>query len=384
MRIINLVKKAKKFQNFYYEKDILDKITSFRPGEWVQVKSDKTIGIGFINPVVMSGPPLRVCSWKNDTENIEEFIKRRISEAIDYRNSYKHLKKGSRLVYGDADNLPGLIVDAYQNVVLVQINTAGLDGHREFIKEYLKTTLGREVILLDNEKYRASEVLPKYEIEQLPSDIIIEENDIHFHVSSDVVQKIGYYYDHRINRQKLNNWLANSSIEFENGVDLFSYVGSWGLNSLKAGVRKMTFIDQGNFQEAINKNLQINDFEGRGEFIRADVFDWIQKATPRSYDLVISDPPAFKKSSKNRSSAMIGYDKLHRNALKLVKDNGYFVSASCTQDVSLEDLDKSVQSANLENRNLRLLDCGIQGPDHPMDSFQSKAFYIKFLLYHIS
>ncbi|MCP4911948.1 MAG: class I SAM-dependent rRNA methyltransferase [Oligoflexia bacterium] len=385
MRSINLNNKAKLFQNSYYEKEILDKVNSFRPGEWVIIQKEKSKAIGFINPLVQHGPCLRVIEWKSEVnvENEKELLFEKLNQAIQKRQRIRSLQEGSRLCYGDSDQLPGLIIDEYVNLVIVQINTAGIDTYREDIKSYISDKLGKEVALLDNEKYRSSESLPMYETQELPSSIQIKENGLSFEIDSQVLQKIGYYYDHRMNRDKLYRSLSDNIGKIERGVDLFSYIGSWGLNALKAGVDNLTFVDQGNFEKEIAKNLELNNFEGRGEFVRADVFDWLKSEAPESFDLVISDPPAFKKSSKNKNNALIGYEKLHRFCLDIVKPQGFLVSASCTQDISLEELDKSVHMANKKRRGLSLVDCGFQGPDHPMSGFKDKSFYIKYLLYRV-
>lgn len=386
MRSINLNHKARLFQNSYYEKDIQGRMASYRPGEWVTILKDKNKAIGFVNPLVNNGPCLRVVEWnpQKNVENEKDYLFHLLEKTIFKRKAFKKLSEGCRLCYGDSDNLPGLIIDEYVGAAIVQINTAGIDTYREEIKVFLKEKLGKDVFLLDNEKYRTAESLPNYDSEVLPEKIQIKENDLLFEIDSQVLQKIGYYYDHRVNRDKLFQSIQDYSKEIKNGVDLFSYIGSWGLNALKAGVNEVTFVDQGNFEKEITRNLELNDFSGRGEFVRSDVFDWLKGTNEASYDLVISDPPAFKKSSKNKSNALIGYEKLHRLCLNIVKPGGLFVSASCTQDISLEELDKSVHLANNKRRELSLLDCGIQGPDHPMNGFKDKSFYIKYLLYRVN
>jgi 23S rRNA (cytosine1962-C5)-methyltransferase len=180
------------------------------------------------------------------------------------------------------------------------------------------------------------------------------------------------------------NKVKELNVSKKTGLDLFSYVGSWGLHLLKAGVEQVDFVDQGDMDQSLKKNLELNSFLNRGNFIRKDVFKFLDEAngTNKSWDIIVSDPPAFTKSEKNKHAAIQGYEKLHQKALKLVNDNGLFVAASCTHYVDINELDKTVQDAAFRNgQKLQLLDVGVQGHDHPMTGFKDKGFYIKYLLY---
>jgi 23S rRNA (cytosine1962-C5)-methyltransferase len=273
----------------------------------------------------------------------------------------------------------------YQKYILIQINTAGLDKYRESIREVFATNFpNKKSILFDNLEYRKFELLPTYETEKVENDLEVVENGLKYLIQKSSLQKIGYYYDHRENRQKLLRKIAEINFKYKRGLDLFSYVGSWGMHLLKAGVEKVDFVDQGDMEKSINVNLKLNGFENRGTFIRKDVFKFLEEQNniDEKYGVVVSDPPAFTKSEKNKHSAILGYEKLHQRALKLVEQNGLFVAASCTHYVNLEELDKTVQDAAFKN-NLRvqMLDVGIQGHDHPIAGFKDKSFYIKYLLY---
>lgn len=373
-----------------YSRDFPSEIRGVIPGEWVYFKFKHFYSLGFINPFVETGAIARiVCSidkideTKNETEIAASHIERSLKSAINFRNKFKNYQNNSRLVYGEQDNLPGLIIDSYQNATIVQINTAGIDRFRDLIKSELSNLLPAEVYFLDNKDYRAIEGLPVFEIESF-DEVNVLENGLNYNLDKSVAQKVGYYYDHRENRLSMQRWIEQCSIKFDRGVDLFSYAGSWGLNALKAGVGFVTFVDQGDFGQTISDNLKNNAFEGRGEFVRADVFDWLSTQKSGSYNLVISDPPAFSKSLKSKNKALVGYEKLHRMALKLVSKNGLFIAASCTHGVSHEELDKTVQLANLNlKRNLRLIDIGLQGIDHPISHLSNRDFYIKYLLYAV-
>lgn len=369
-----------------YEREILEGLKGCQPGEWVIVKeensSSQELHLGMANPMVSRGAPVRMLGEISKGKSVtpEEFISEKCHKAFEKRRLFKSMNQGARLIYGEADSLPGLIVDEYKNAVVIQINTAGLDTYREHLKKIFQELTQKEVYFLDNPEYREAESLPHRESEPLP-DIEIEENGIQFHVSNKVLQKVGYYYDHRVNRLKLKNWLEDYSGKCETGVDLFSYAGAWGLNALKGGCDHVTFVDQGDFSESLLKNLEKNGFKEKGTFVREDVFDWIKKEK-KTYDVVISDPPAFSKSLKNKSKALGGYEKLHRGLKNLVHDGSLLVIASCTHGITHDELDTTVEKGFQDSSfNLTLLDLGIQGSDHSISHFNERGFYIKFLLY---
>ena len=263
-----------------------------------------------------------------------------------------------------------------------------MDRFRDLIKSEIQLKYPEQkVLFFDNAEYRKAEVLPIHESEKTTDDLEILENGLKYKISQNVVQKIGYYYDHRENRKKLADLLSRTSFSKKTGLDLFSYVGSWGLHMLKAGVEHVEFVDQGNMGEVIETHLGLNGFQGRGYFSRSDVFKFLdnQISTGKRYDVIVSDPPAFTKSEKNKATAIQGYEKLHLKAMKLLNDEAIMVIASCTHHVNYEELDKTVQDAALKNsQKVHLLDLGVQGFDHPFSGFKDKSFYIKYLVYFVT
>ena len=381
------------------EKDLVEMSKGLRPGEWI-ILEDQTAKknyIGYINPHAESFYKLKILSEdknkkynsKSDEEVVaKEMIIQNLQEAFRLRDFLTDYSNGARLVYGMNDSLPGIIVDKYQKYIFAQINTAGMDRFRDLIKEEIvKKYPGQKVLFFDNPEYRKAEVLPIYEPEKITEDLDILENGIHYRISQTVMQKIGYYYDHRENRSKLTSLLSRTSFVRKTGLDLFSYVGSWGLHMLKAGVENVEFVDQANMEAATNLNLELNNFQGRGQFIRSDVFKFLDaaQASGKKYDVIVSDPPAFTKSEKNKLQALQGYEKLHLKAMRLLNDEALMVVASCTHHVNYEELDKTVQEAALKNsQRVHLLDLGVQGMDHPFSGFKDKSFYIKYLVYFVS
>jgi 23S rRNA (cytosine1962-C5)-methyltransferase len=367
------------------------------PGEWVLLhdQSSKKIYSAYINPLAEVFYKIKIIGiyekgfdTSDEKKFAENIIIQKISESINRRKIYINYKDGCRLVYGINDCLPGLIVDKYKKYILVQVNTAGLDRFREVIRTTIQNEFPHQkVVFYDNIEYRKAEVLPTHEKEMIDGDLEVVENNLNYKISNEIMQKIGYYYDHRENRLRLKQLLISLNIKKEIGLDLFSYVGSWGLHLLSSGVGKVDFVDQGNMGQAIETNLSLNGFAGKGEFIRSDVFKYLDQAAnlKKHYDIIVSDPPAFTKSEKNKSSAIQGYEKLHSKALKLFDQSGVFIAGSCTHYVSYEELDKTVQDAAFKNgQKLQLLDMGGQGHDHPMSGLKDKSFYIKYLVYYVT
>ena len=381
------------------EKDLFEMPKGLRPGEWCLLFDQvaKKNYIVYVNPYSESYFKIKILKEdkekkyndKSDEETLaKEIIVEHLRAAFRKREFFSDYHSGARLVYGLNDSLPGVIVDKYQKYILAQINTAGMDRFRELIKNEIQVYYPEHrVLFFDNPEYRKAEVLPIHEPEKIAEGLDVLENGIRYKISPSVMQKIGYYYDHRENRNKLLHLLKRTNFAKKTGLDLFSYVGSWGLHMLSAGVQHVDFVDQANMEEMTLNHLEMNSFSGRGKFTRSDVFKFVDVAIAegKKYDVIVSDPPAFTKSEKNKITALQGYEKLHLKAMKLLSDEGVLVVASCTHYVNYEELDKTVQEAALKNaQKVHLLDLGVQGFDHPFSGFSDKSFYIKYLVYFVS
>lgn len=369
--------------------DLDQSIKSFLPGEWCYFRSNENDHwLGFINPLIDSKYPCAQILMQLNEPNIakitpEFYIEDKIAKALNRRTLFNQYSDGARLIYGNSDGLPGVIVDKFQNIVLIQINNSGMDIFRNLIKEKLKDLTKRECFFLDNPKYRERESLPSFETTKIP-DIEVIENDLRFYLKSEVIQKIGFYYDHRENRLQLKNLIGRLNISFSNGVDLFCYAGAWGLNALNAGVSKVDFVDQGDFSDTVKNNLKLNNFDSRGRFFRKNVFEFLDSASSEGnlYDLILCDPPAFAKSMNQKKDALEGYSKLHRKVFKIAKPLSLCVFSSCTQYVSFDEFQQNILDASRkEKRKIQLLFCGIQGWDHQIKSTSEKSNYIKSFFY---
>jgi 23S rRNA (cytosine1962-C5)-methyltransferase len=383
--------KLKRKERALYKKDFLNLASSYLPGEWCLFFNERTKEhyAGFINlhvkdnwPVAFMVEPL----GEHNQFSPWDLIQHKVTKAIDYRNLF-HFENNCRLIYGESDDLPGLIIDQFENVILIQLNTAGLDQFRKDIKSFIQHKFpAKKVFLLDQPSYREAESLPTFEEPLLNETISIRENGLTLEVSSQVLQKVGYYFDHRVNRQKVCDFILNSNFNKVKGLDLFSYVGSWGLHLLKAGVEQVHFVDQGNFEESVKKNASLNHFEGRVSFTRGDCFQYLDQCEQQNkvFDIICSDPPAFTKNASGKTKALEGYLKLHTKVLKCLNPHSLAVIGSCTHYVSLQELDQTMQEASARvGRAVRLLDLGLQGADHPIRSLSDKSNYIKYLLYFV-
>ena len=380
--------KIRNLSSFLSVLDIEDSVNSTTPGQWVYFNNTKTKQkyLGFVNKLCQDkGRAISICSEVNSSiESIEKFIYLKIQNAYEYRS--KLYKESSRLFFGKSDDLPGLIVDEYENIVLIQINSSGIDFYRDEIKKIYKDLTNKEAVLLDNKSYRSVEGLPDYEADLLPDMIEIIENDLKYTLNSKSLQKVGYYYDHRVNRDKLYNWIKEQDMKSSKGVDLFSYIGSWGMHLLKAGVKAVDFVDQGDFSEDININSKLNNFDGKIEFHRSDVFKFLDKCIleNKTYNYICCDPPAFTKSKKNKSNALVGYEKLHSKVFKIASRGSFIAFGSCTKYIDILEFQKTITlSAQKESRKISLIDVGSQAPDHRNSGLMDMSNYIKFLLYYV-
>lgn len=371
-----------------YKADFESNIKPLIPGEWACFVNEKKqiFYTGFVNPLVENNRPCAyiIENGKSSLSGIE-IIKERIELALERRTVFPDYNDNARLVYGIEDSLPGLVVDSYSNILIIQINTAGMDLYRKEIETIFTDKFPqKQIYLLDNEKYRIGEMLPVFERPEIKENIEIKENDLDLSVSNENLQKVGYYYDHRENRRRMRELLKRLNIDKEKGMDLFCYVGSWGLNLLKAGCKSVQFVDQGNFANDIEKNLKQNGFENSGTFEREDVFKYLKnlKNKGETFNVICSDPPAFCKSKKEKQRAYEGYVKLHRSCLSLLDKKSLFIACSCTHYVDHSEFQKSVvEAAKLEKRNINLVDIGIQGIDHPIKTTEDKGSYLKYYAY---
>jgi 23S rRNA (cytosine1962-C5)-methyltransferase len=368
--------------------DIEDSIKSFTPGEWVIVPGvDQVNYIGFINPLIDEKYNcLRVIGVASHLDPLE-FIKQKIVRAIEYRDQWQGYEAGSRrLFFGEQDGLSGLIIDQYKNINIIQINSAGIDKYREEIKAFVHDKTKIPSFLLDNESSRKKEMLAIYNDISPVNEILISESGFNYRIDTSHMQKLGYYYDHRENRLQLETILKRWNQNISEGLDLFSYLGSWSKHALRSGVQKMNLVDQGDLSEKIKQSFILDQLENRYQFDRHDVFKYLDLKfiEKKQYQLIISDPPAFAKSPLQKKAAIDGYQKLHQKILRITSQESIVVFASCTHYVNNNEFLNTIKEAGKrERKKLRLLSQGHQGFDHPTTGDGDSSCYIKSYIFYV-
>ncbi len=389
MRTLTLSKsgfnKIRSHQKELKASDIEGSIKSIPPGEWCLLTGDKLNSLAFINSTVDEKfTSIHVVEESFEANvSTEDFLIQKIRNAIARRKIFSGYAEGSRVFYGMSDGLPGLIADHFTNATIIQINTAGVDRYRDLIAKCFQDELKTKSYFLDNPKYRERESLPVFSHGSVPA-LTVKENGLTYELRAEVIQKVGFYYDHRENRKAMQDILQRLSHKPQRGLDLFSYAGAWGMNALKAGVSKMDFVDQGDFSIEASRALELNNFSGCGQFFRNDVFKFLDETISKKqlYDLIMCDPPAFAKSYLQKDQALEGYSKLHRKVMKAASPGALVVFSSCTHYVAHDEFQKNIlEAANKEGRKIQLIHSGIQGWDHPIRSQSDKSNYIKSYFY---
>ncbi len=372
-----------------FRSDVDGSLKSLVPGEWILLRDSekKRVYLAFANPLVPEGSAvIRVVEHLRSAPKLdvaESYVTTCVRRAIETRKVWKSFDTGCRLVYGDVDGLPGLVVDGYAECNLAQINTAGIERFRDLVRNLVTEVTGRPTFIIDNPKLRSREVLPHHHDAIPVSELKVLENGFRYTLPMKNVQKAGWYYDHRENRLKLEQRLRDFAGAKASGLDLFCYAGAWGLHLLRAGVQNCIFVDQAPLQDLVEGALAENSFDGRGRFVRADVFDWLDEAAKLGslFDVIVSDPPAFAKSPKEKAAAIEGYRKLHRKVLALAAPGALVAFASCTYYVDLDEFDRTIShAAQAAGRRHQILDIGFQGSDHPVRSLAARGNYIKYVL----
>ncbi|GAB6184439.1 class I SAM-dependent rRNA methyltransferase [Thermodesulfovibrio hydrogeniphilus] len=377
------IKPQKRFGSLWiYKNEIVSDVENIEPGSIVKVyeyKREKIIGTGYINP--KSVISIRLLSF-HDEKIDDEFLKKRIQKCIQYREEFLGLKGSYRAVFSESDLLPGLIVDKYENCLVIQISTAGMERLKDKILNILDEIYTPETIILKNDSQaRLKEGLEierkivKGNIDELP---IINEDDVRFIIDPIHGQKTGFFLDQRENRLYLKQ-IINSG----EGLDLFCYLGAWSVHLAKRGAL-VTGIDSSDRAiELAKKNAEINNLSDRCKFIKADAFDYLKWEIKKGnkYDFIIADPPAFVKSRSEKRDAIEGYLNLNLMCVRLLKKNGILVTSSCSQHISEMDFSEIVKEAFLRNRKAGIcIYKGTQSKDHPVLLSMPETAYLKCLI----
>lgn len=358
---------------------------NFQPGQLAQIeRSDgKVLGLAYVNPHTLLCARLLVSG--SSPVFGQDIIEQRISQAQALRQAL-FAQPFYRLIYGESDALPGLIVDRYGDVLVLQLTTAGMEALKEQIIAALQQIIQPMAILLRNDHgMRELEGLPKY-IEagfgDVPERLELIENGVRFCIQPWQGQKTGWFYDHRESRAQLARFVKGKRV-----LDLFSYVGGWGVQAAVFGAAEVYAVDSSASALAmLEHNARINQVADRVHCLEDDVFKRLKLLidSMTTFDVVILDPPAFIKKRKDAQAGLIAYYRINEMALRLLKTDGILISCSCSQHLSREELLELVWQGSLKTgRRTQLIAQGHQGPDHPIHPAIPETEYLKALFFRV-
>ncbi|MCK9396502.1 MAG: class I SAM-dependent rRNA methyltransferase [Methylobacter sp.] len=361
-------------------------LEQFNAGDLVQVKSDdgKVMGTAYINPQALICA--RLLSRKPNLKCGVNFFKERLTTALTLREKLFD-QPYYRLVFGESDGLPGLVIDRFGPVLSVQITTAGIDQRKEALFAALIELLAPEAIILKNDNGQRQQEGLSLESEiaygKLPDPLIIEENGAQFKIDILEGQKTGWFYDHRTSRAQLAGIAKNQRV-----LDLFSYTGAWGIPAALGGASEVTCVDASEGALSLaEENARLNQVQDKMRFVRNDVFEFLKQARLENqlYDIIVLDPPALIKRKKDFKQGYEAYRRLNHLALQVLSKNGILVSASCSHHLSRENLHEILRSSGRHiDRHLVFFAGGGQGPDHPIDPAAPETEYLKTFFCSVS
>jgi 23S rRNA (cytosine1962-C5)-methyltransferase len=351
-------------------------LVKFKAGELVRVlaHNDRALGLAYVNPQSLIAARL-LETWQVPDA---AWVAARLRVALALRERL-YARPYYRLVYGEADGLPGLVVDRYGSACVVQIGTAGMEQLKPAIQTALKQVIQYESLLFKNDSSaRELEGLQSY-VEaakgsfELPATVL--EDELEFRAPLAEGQKTGWFFDQAANRRALPKYVRKGA-----GVlDVFSYVGAWGVRAARHGATEVMCVDS----SAAALQLAAANAERNGVRIltrKGDAFDVLEELAKRGerFDLVVIDPPAFAKRRKDLPKALAAYKRLNQLAIQVIADDGILVSCSCSFHVSAEDLrDAIAKAARGADKHLQILEAGGQAPDHPVHPAIPETRYLK-------
>lgn len=349
------------------------------------------LGHGFIN--THSKLTVRMLSRKRDAVINDEFIEMRVRNAWEYRKATVDTSS-CRVIFGEADFLPGIVIDKFSDVLVVESLALGIDRLKPVILEKLLKVLKEEDIHIrgiyerSDAKVRLQEGMDRYKGfigEAFDTKVEILENGIRYLVDVEDGQKTGFFLDQKYNRLAVQNLCKKT--QPERVLDCFTHTGSFALNAGIAGSGYVLGVDASELAvEQARENARLNGLEDRVHFQCADVFDLLPQLEQRGerFDVVVLDPPAFTKSRSSIKNAVKGYREINIRGMKLVKDGGYLATCSCSHFMDPELFTKTIReaAANVHKR-LRQIEYRTQAADHPILWAADESYYLKFIIFQV-
>lgn len=378
--------------SWIFDNEIESIVGTFHNGDVVEVHDfdGYPMGKGFINQ--NSKIRIRMMTRKKDQEINHDFLVMRVKNAWEYRKTVMPDDLGCcRVIFGEADWLPGLIVDKYEDVLVVQCLALGMMQFKEEIVDILKELMladgfrVRGVFERSDAKERKKEGLPLHKGfigEAFDPHVEIVENGVHYMVDVENGQKTGFFLDQKFNRKAMHHICKDKDV-----LDCFTHMGTFALNAGIAGAKSVEGLDISDFAiEQARENARLNGLDETVKFRTADVLDELPKLVSegKQYDVVILDPPAFTKAKEATKNAIKGYREINMQGLRLVKDGGYLASCSCSHFMTQELLQKTIkEAAKVTHKRLRQVEFRTQAPDHPILWAADESYYLKFFIFQV-
>jgi 23S rRNA (cytosine1962-C5)-methyltransferase len=352
-------------------------LKNFQPGALCRVVSDrhKFLGFAYVNPASLISA--RILGRDPQHPPSKSLLVHRLQVASALRRSL-YEKPFYRLVYGESDGLPGLVLDRFGDTVVGQIATAGMEALKTEIQEAVQKVIDPAAMIWKNDSgARDLEGLPHY-VETAfgtpPESVEVEEGGVTFQVALGGGQKTGWFFDQASNRLALRKYVGGARV-----LDVFSYLGAWGLGALKAGATEVTCVDSSSAAlDGLQATAAANGL--KPHVVRGDAFDVMEAmhAERRRFDVVIVDPPAFIKRKKDIPKGEAAYKRLNQLALQLLERDGILVSCSCSYHMAADSLMEQIQRAARHlGRFVQIVEVGGQAPDHPIHPAIPETRYLK-------
>jgi 23S rRNA (cytosine1962-C5)-methyltransferase len=392
--IVNLKKGEGRTLNagglWVYDNEIEQITGNFIDGDLCIVKSNNgyPLGIGYINR--RSKITVRLLTRDTETEINEEFFRKRIQDCWDYRKKVVDTSS-CRLIFGEADYLPGLTVDKFEDVLVVQSLALGIDRYKEILVNIIKDVLSTDGIRIrgvyerSDAKVRELEGMERVKGfigPEFDTKVQIVENGVKYFVDTADGQKTGFFLDQKYNRLAIQKLCKDATV-----LDCFTHTGSFALNAGLAGAKEVTGVDASDLAVAqATENAALNGLSDTVHFECADVLDLLPKLEEegKKFDVVILDPPAFTKSKDSVKKAMKGYREINMRGLKIVKDGGFLATCSCSHFMTPDLFTEVIaQAAKSVHKRLRQVEYRTQAPDHPIAWNADESYYLKFYIFQV-
>lgn len=376
--------------SWVYDNEIAGVEGNFENGDIVSVHDHDGyfMGSGFIN--TQSKITVRLLSRRKDAVIDGAFLRARVRNAWEYRKQTMDISS-CRLIFGEADFLPGIVIDKFSDVLVVESLALGIDRLKSEILEAVRSVLAEDGIKIrgiyerSDAKVRLQEGMERYKGfigEPFDTKVEILENGVKYIVDVEDGQKTGFFLDQKNNRASVQRICRGGKV-----LDCFTHTGSFALNAGIAGAERVLGVDASELGIGqARENARLNGLEDRVTFECADVFDLLPRLEQEGerFDVVILDPPAFTKSRNSVKNAVKGYREINLRGMKLVKNNGFLATCSCSHFMEPELFAKTIaEAARSAHKRLRQVEFRTQAPDHPILWAADQSYYLKFYIFQV-